>query len=228
MFDSENIPLSTRVEAGPGITLTYGTNSDGEGIYTASLDSDYVGAIVTNNSQGHLTLSTTDEARLKAVETALGIGVTSPAVSLPNPAIAHDSDAAAIVAASVLGETLTFDGVDYNPGDGVSFIHITFGDGVALLSGDIISKFQLKDQSNVEIAGWTATYTASSTEQQVRLALWAQMMNEPAITSIADKLKVVGEWVVLDYNAATNGSEVDVQLISSTTADGVTWSVINY
>lgn len=46
MFDSDNIPLITRVESKEGVVTNFAVNSEGEGIYTVTIDSDYVSKLI--------------------------------------------------------------------------------------------------------------------------------------------------------------------------------------
>lgn len=85
MYDSESISLVTRMEAGPGVAITYRTNSEGEGVYVASVDSDYLVSLITANAGGTLTLNPTDEARLAAVEARLGVQTPDPTPPAPVP-----------------------------------------------------------------------------------------------------------------------------------------------
>lgn len=83
MFDSENNSLVTRIEASAGVLVSHSTNSEGENVYTVSINSDYIASLVTANAGGTLTLSAADEARLAAVEARLGIKEETPTPSTP-------------------------------------------------------------------------------------------------------------------------------------------------
>lgn len=52
-FDSDFYPMMVRVEAGPGIIVHFGENSDFEGVFKVDLDSDYVAAIVDDRSSSN-------------------------------------------------------------------------------------------------------------------------------------------------------------------------------
>ena len=79
MFDSDNIPLSTRVEAKNGVIVTYNTNSNGEGIWTASIDSEYIAGIVndaalSDSDRNDLLILRTDyNTRMGEIEALLGV-----------------------------------------------------------------------------------------------------------------------------------------------------------
>lgn len=49
-FDSDFYPMMVRVEAGPGIIVHFGENSDFEGVFKVDLDSDYVVALINEHS----------------------------------------------------------------------------------------------------------------------------------------------------------------------------------
>ena len=81
MFDSENIPLVTRFEAGDGVSVSYTVNSDGEGVYKATLDSDYLISLVDKvlifDQKDLFGLGT----RLNLIETLLGIIAPVPVIT---------------------------------------------------------------------------------------------------------------------------------------------------
>jgi len=80
MFDSDNIPLVTRVEAGNGVIVDYTYNSNGEGVWKATLDSDYVLGLIhdsmakDSDARGAFAY----ETRILAMENLLGISFTVP------------------------------------------------------------------------------------------------------------------------------------------------------
>ena len=49
-FDSDFYPMMVRVEAGPGIIVHFGENSDFEGVFKVDLDSDYVVAMINEHA----------------------------------------------------------------------------------------------------------------------------------------------------------------------------------
>ena len=81
MFDSENIPLVTRFESGDGVSVSYTVNGDGEGVYKATLDSDYLISLVDKvllfDQKDLFGLGT----RLNLIETLLGIIAPTPVVT---------------------------------------------------------------------------------------------------------------------------------------------------
>lgn len=119
MFDSENISLVTRIEAGDGVTVTWRTNSDGENVYVAKVDQPWLTSYIQTYVGSTLTLplSDADEARIAALEALLGqtaateepastvpsasTGVTTIDLTIQNPTLV-----------STLGVTVKIKGID--------------------------------------------------------------------------------------------------------------------
>lgn len=51
-FDSDFYPMMVRVEAGPGIIVDFGENSDYEGVFRVNIDSDYIVNLIQEHSSG--------------------------------------------------------------------------------------------------------------------------------------------------------------------------------
>ena len=93
MFDSDNIPLVTRVESGNGLVdISFTVNSEGEGVYTVEVDSDKVGAAA----------NAALAARIAALEARLGIGVDED-----DEVVAVDSDQDGRIDLSITGSSIT-------------------------------------------------------------------------------------------------------------------------
>lgn len=78
MFDSENIPLVTRVEAGPGVNISYVSNNSGEGVWTATIDDAYIYSLISNRiSDSEIEaikyVTYTTDTRLDKIEELLGV-----------------------------------------------------------------------------------------------------------------------------------------------------------
>lgn len=89
MFDSDNIPLVTRVEAGTGVLVSYAMNDAGEGVWTATLDSDYVNTIIDKKlSDSDIDIAIagvlTNETRIKVLEDLLGVNYVAPPKTVPS------------------------------------------------------------------------------------------------------------------------------------------------
>lgn len=81
-FDSENVPLVTRIESGPGVTISFVVNSYGEGVYKARIDSDHIVGTVNKSFTFDVSSLSDISNRLTQMETLLGINAPPP--SLPN------------------------------------------------------------------------------------------------------------------------------------------------
>lgn len=228
MFDSESISLVTRIESGPGIIVTHVNNSEGDEVWFVSLDSDYVAEIVKNNSLDVLALSPTDEARLAAVEAALGLNQAPSG----DPTPVADSDGSGLVegASDVPNGTdpVNFDGETYVTGSGVAFINVDFGTGVSTLSQNMTITLNVYDQSSTIMTTETVTFSAGSTENEVELALYSIMNANKTITRMRRKLAHVDGWIVFDWASSNDGSWIEIILDSSASVDGVVWTVVNY
>lgn len=78
MWDSDNIPLVTRIVAGDGITLSYVKNSDNEAVWTASVDETWLSTNIQSSFDSDALV------RISAIEAKLGIGA-SAATPTPSP-----------------------------------------------------------------------------------------------------------------------------------------------
>ena len=88
VFDSDNIPLVTRIEAGTNISVGYNVNSEGEGVYTvnttgnAGFDSDQILSIIEENPQSSVTdgmsldLGTPSDGSLSVENTVVSLSST--------------------------------------------------------------------------------------------------------------------------------------------------------
>lgn len=78
MWDSDNIPLVTRIVAGDGITLSYVKNSDNEAVWTASVDETWLSTNIQSSFDSDALV------RISAIEAKLGIGSTSAPTTTPS------------------------------------------------------------------------------------------------------------------------------------------------
>lgn len=83
MFDSDNVPLVTRVEAGAGVIVNY-TMNNGEGVWNAMIDSDWLLAkiaenVMSDSERKDLLLSNSEaKERLEVLESILGVNYVEP------------------------------------------------------------------------------------------------------------------------------------------------------
>lgn len=202
MFDSENIPLSTRIEAGTGVAVTYSVNSDGEGVYKASIDSDYLVNLITTNAGGTLTLNTTDEARLAAVEAKLGLN-QAPAPA-PTPAPTGTAGTTEI--------NVSVNGSDTGLTNGSTQVALTYSlvgiDGTTLVS------------ENLTASGGAAAI-------MFELAIVAQMKRNNAMLKYMTPSYVDGK-VVLTWKAAQVGATFKVTITAKHADDDIVFTVTDY
>ena len=84
MFDSEYVPLVTRIEAGLGVLVQYTANDAGEGVWKTSLDSDYVKIILDKalSLDSNSLLSVAD--RLRELEELFGVTFIPDTGTIPS------------------------------------------------------------------------------------------------------------------------------------------------
>ena len=202
MFDSENISLVTRLEAGAGVAVTYKTNSDGESIWVASVDSDYLVNIVRTNAGGTLSLSPTDEARIAALEAAVGV-----AASTPTPA--------PTVPTGVAGTTeinITINGSDTGTTDSGTVTALTYSlvgaDGTVLTSENL-------------------TASGGAAANIFELGIVSQMRRNTSMTKRVTPDYVDGK-IVLTWDSAQVGSTFAVNITNVHADDTIVFDITDY
>jgi len=202
MFDSENNSLVTRVEAGSGVIITYRTNAEGENVFVASVDSDYIASLVTVNAGGTLTLSPTDEARLAAVEARLGVQAPDPAPA-PTPAT------------GVTGTTevnISVNGSDTGTTDASTPTELTYSlvaaDGTTLVS------------ENLRASGGAAAFI-------FELGMYTQMNRNTAMGLHVTPSYADGK-LVLTWKAGHEGSTFAVTITSKHADDDIVFTITDY
>ena len=200
MFDSENTPLVTRFEAGDGVLVTYSTNSDGEGVYKAELDSTWLSALITSNQSGALTLSAADEARIVALEAAIGIVLSDEPEPEPAP-----------VATGTTGTT------EVLPSTG----------GQALLD-DLTITYSLVSFDGTVLVSETSFLTEGNDQTTLAIGMYAQMTRNNAMLRYMTPSYTDGK-VILTWNPEQLGSTIRVNIdIINTAVDTVTYTVTDY
>ena len=152
MFDSEIVPLVTRVVAGDGIILSYNVNSDQEAVYTASIDPVYI----TSNIQSSFDQDALD--RLAAIEARLGItssnGGASPSETTNTVVIAADN------ATTVVDTTINWS-IQSVDGDNIISRSFVLSAGTLLSTGmRLIARSVTSDTS---ASKYVSSFTASDT-----------------------------------------------------------------
>lgn len=202
MYDSENSPLSTRIEAGTGVAITYSTNSDGEGVYVASIDSDYLVSLVTVNAGGTLTLNATDEARLAAVEAKLGISGTS---TTPTPSASSGTAGTTEVDIEVNGSIN--------------------GETTAGTSTTITYSIVAIDGTTLITESMTASGGSSATV--LELGIFGQMKRNAGITKRVTPTYVDGK-LILTWTEDQVGSTFKTEITSKHANDTITVAITDY
>lgn len=202
MFDSENVSLVTRIEAGDGVAITHRTNSDGESVFTASIDSTYIANLITTNAGGTLSLSAADEARLAAVEAKLGITTSSGGTITPSTSgTAGTTDVSCTVNGSAGGAT--------NAATQVQLTYSVVGiDGTTLIS------------ESLSAAG-------GSTANVLELGLYSQIRRNSGMLKYLTPSYTNGK-IVLTWATSQVGSTFKVVVTQKNANDTITFTVTDY
>ena len=199
MFDSENVSLVTRIEAGDGVTVTHSTNLEGENIWTAAVDEAWLTAWVNANSSGALKLNDSDSLRIKALENALGIN-------------ANSTVAAPAVVAGTEGTT-----------------QITIAADVAVLSGPLTMSYNIRGIDNTVLVTETMTVAAGSSPAAILMTMYAQMRANTNMTKFMAPTYVSGDnMLVLTWNTANVGSTFSYSITTQTSGDNVVLTATDY
>jgi len=122
MFDSDNISIVTRVEAGAGVDVTYTKNSNGESVWKAAVNTTWLNTQVDSR---YSALAAATIARIEALETATGVvpagsGGTPPTggsntvvVTAPTQAVSLTWNIVSVDATNIVSRDVT---VSYVPG----------------------------------------------------------------------------------------------------------------
>jgi hypothetical protein len=200
MYDSENISLVTRIEAGTGVTVTHATNSEGENVWTAQIDQTWLTNWVNANSAGALKLNDSDEARLRAVEDALGIvpePSTPPAPSVPS------------------GATGTTE--------------VTVSGAVSVLTDDITMTYSLTGLDGTNLVSETLQGTDGATPTQVLMAIYSQMKrNNGMLRFMTPTYDFTNSKLVLTWNDANVGSTFTYSIAAQGAGDNIVFTATDY
>ena len=202
MYDSENISLVTRIEAGTGVVVTYRSNSDGEGVYVASVDSDYLVSLVTVNAGGTLTLNATDEARIAALEARIGIE-TTPA---PAPTPAPTGTA------------------------GTTEVNVTInGSETGTTDSSVVTRFtySLVAQDGTVLISENSTASGGAAANIIELAIYSQMRRNGGMTKRVTPSYADGK-LVLTWQPDQVGSTFKVDITSKHADDNIVFNITDY
>ena len=200
MFDSENISLVTRIEAGDGVTVTYSTNLEGESIYTAAVDQTWLQAWVNGNAAGALKLNDSDNLRLKTVEEALGITPASGTVTTPP------------VSSGAAGTT-----------------EISAAADVTTLTGPLTLTYRILGVDTDILVSESMTVSTGSTVEGILLSMYVQMRaNTSMLKFMTPTYDSVNNMLILTWNAANVDSTFSYSITTQTSGDNVVLTATNY
>lgn len=202
MYDSENISLVTRIEAGTGVVITYKTNSDDDDVFVASIDSDYLVNLITANAGGTLTLSPADEARLAAVEARLG--VEPVVVPTPTPA--------------PTGTT------------GTTEINIQVnGSDTGATNASVVTAmtYSIVGADGTVLASENLTASGGSPANIFEIGIVSQMRRNGAMTKRMTPTYVDGK-IILTWNEAQQGSTFKVDITNKHADDTIVFDITDY
>ena len=165
MFDSDNIPLSTRVEAKNGVIVTYNTNSNGEGIWTASIDSEYIVNIVSEN-----TLSDSDKNDLLILRTDY------------NKRMSEIED---LLGVTYIPSTFTIE-----PSDSELFRTIVYTQPSSNLLGELKITWRIISYDDDTIVSKTLTLSSGSTSQNIMNALMYSIKFDASGSNFIDVIRL--------------------------------------
>lgn len=202
MYDSENIPLNTRIEAGTGVAVAYSSNSDGEGVFKASIDSDYLVNLITANAGGTLTLNPTDEARIAALEARLGVAPVATPTPTPAPTgTAGTTEVNISINGSDTGTT--------DPGTVTALTYSLVGaDGTVLTSENL-------------------TASGGAAANVFELAIYSQMRRNTSMTKRVTPSYADGK-LILTWDAAQVGSTFAVNITNKHAGDTIVFDITDY
>lgn len=113
MFDSENIPLVITVEAGTGVNVTYGKNSQGFGQFTAEVDAVWLQETIDAR---YTALQADYIGRLEALEAIQGVTTTPAsgggATTTTNQIVIGGATAGKYTSGGAVGLTWNIVGID--------------------------------------------------------------------------------------------------------------------
>ena len=200
MYDSENISLVTRIEAGTGVTVTHANNLEGENIWTAAIDQTWLLNFINANSVGALKLNDSDELRVRTLEDKLGI--------VPEPA----AEPAPVVPSGVTGTTEL----------------VVTGDVAALTDG-ITMTYHLTGIDGTNIVSETLIGSDGATPTQIGMAIYSQMRRNTASGRLmTPTYDLANSKVVLTWNEANVGSTFTYTIASQGSGDNIVITVTDY
>jgi len=199
MYDSENISLATRVEAGTGVTVTHSTNSDGDSVWTASVDQTWLTNWVNANSAGALKLNDSDEARIRALE--LKLGISTPAAT-PAPSV---------------------------PSGTAGTTEVTISGNVATLTNNVNLDYGLASADGTTVIDSTIIGGNGGSIYLVLQAIYSQMkLNNGMLRYMTPTYDLANQKLIITWKDANVGYSFTHKVNSEGAGDGITFSVTDY
>lgn len=199
MYDSENIPLATRIEAGAGVTISHATNSDGDAVWTAQVDETWLLSWVNANSAGALKLNDSDEARLRAVEDALGI--------VPEPVTPPETP----------------------PTGTAGTTEVTVSADVAITTGDIIMNYGFVGIDGTTVIDANMTGTDGATPRTVLMAIYSQIKRNNGMLKYATpSYDFDSDKLILTWTEAGAGFSFTYSITSQGAGDNLSFTATDY
>lgn len=196
-FDPTNASVISNVVAGTGVTITHSQVS-GVDTFTADIDQTWLATYLATNVGGSLPLSTADEARLAAVEAA--VGITSSSSTTTTPATSGTTGTTTI-APSMTNSSLAVD---------ATITYELFGiDGTG-------------------IASETLFISSGSSASAIAWGLYANIQKNATMSKYIQSLSVSSSVLTVEWKTANVGSTFTVTVDSSDAGDGVGFTVTDY
>lgn len=206
-FDPNNASIISNVVAGTGVTVTH-TQVGGVDTFTAQIDQTWLSNYITTNVGGSLTLSAADEARIAALEAAIGTAAPST-----------DSDGSGLVEGAPA--TSTPAGTNGTTTIGASMTN-------ASLSDDATITYKLIGIDGNALAEEGLFIADGNTPNSIAWGLWANLSRNSAMNKIWDIIEVTDDLVVITWKPPHIGSTMKVTINTSNAADGLGFTVSDY
>ena len=202
-FDPTNASIISNVVAGTGVTITH-TQVSGVDTFTAEIDQSWLSNYITTNVGGSLTLSAADEARIAALEAAVGVAADSDGSGLSAPALPS----------TPVGE------------NGTTSI-------TAVMDGSSLSQpanitYQLQSFDGTLLGAETLVIGDGNTPNTIAWALWANAGRNAAMNRTWDSITVTDNSLVIKWKTTHQGSSIVITVNSTDAADNLSFTITDY
>lgn len=199
-FDPNSAGLSTNVVAGDGVTVAHST-VNGVDTFTAQIDQTWLSNYITTNVGGSLTLSAADEARIAALEAALGTTPSTPDSELPE---------------TQSGTT------------GTTSILATMTDATNGLSANATFTYKLVGIDGAYIASETLNVSNNGTPYTLAWALWANIRGSVQMSKYFTEIAVTDNQCIITWKDSALGSTFEFTSVTTDAADNLQFTVTDY